>query len=60
MAGSTIKISTDGASVHVVMIDCGKLSARSLAMALEPADAEAIGQRLIEVARVARMVGIVR
>lgn len=59
MAGSTITVHTDGVHVNVALVECGKHNAKSIALRLCPTDAEQIGQRLIEVARVARIAGAV-
>lgn len=61
MAGlQTVEITTDGRLVQVAMFKAGKHAIHAIhatAMAITPEEAEAIGNRLIEVARIARLVG---
>lgn len=58
MAGlQTVEITTDGRLVQVAMFKSGKHAIHATAMAITPEEAEAIGNRFIEVARIARLVG---
>lgn len=59
MPASTIEISTDGSLVQVAMIECHKSTMTAYATAITPADAEALGHRLIECSRIARLIGTV-
>lgn len=57
MATSTIEISTDGSLVQVAMVECHKSTMTAYATAITPDDAEALGHRLIECSRIARLIG---
>lgn len=57
MAGlRTIEITTNGRLVQVAMINAGKHNIDAMACSITADEAEAIGSRLIEVARIARLV----